>query len=377
MRYLRPYISKALKSRMVLLGGPRQVGKTTLGLDFLESRSVKDLGYLNWDRVKDRERLLKGELPGGIRSILIDEVHKYSRWKRLIKGIYDTEKSARELILTGSARLDVYQKGGDSLFGRSRHFRLHPFTWPELQEFHKNKFTLNDLSSLGGFPEPLFKMDQQEHRIWQRERKVKIVREDLRDLERVNEISLIELLLDSLPERVGAPLSIQSLRELLDVAHESVKRWLDILERLYLVYRISPYGMAKIRAVKKEQKLYFWDWSQIPGKGERFENMVASHLMKYCHFIEDTQGFEMDLRFIRDIDKREIDFIVLKDKKPMLSVECKTGEKSPSSFAAYFRERLPKHRMYQVHLGERDFGDAESGIRVLPFSRFCQLEGLV
>lgn len=377
MRYLEPYVGEFLEKKMVFIGGPRQVGKTTLGLQFLKTQTEKDPGYLNWDRSRDRELLLKQILPGAVQTLLIDEIHKYKRWKNLMKGLYDTEKSERKFLVTGSARMDTYQKGGDSLLGRYRYLRLHPFSWPELREQGHKNVSLDQLIELGGFPEPLFSGSAREHRLWQRERKVKIIREDLRDLERVVEISLVELLLNALPERVGSPLSVQGLREDLVVAHDSVKRWLEILERLYLVFRISPYGSPRIRAVKKEQKLYFWDWSDLTEKGPRFENFVASHLLKYCHFIEDTEGHEMELRFIRDTDQREVDFIVLKDKKPHFSVECKTGEKAVSKFALYFKERLPAHRMYQVHLGQKDYGNEKSGVRVLPFTTFCTEVGLV
>lgn len=185
-------------------------------------------------------------------------------------------------------------------------------------------------------------------------------------------MSLIDLLLETLPSRVGSPLSVQSLRKELAVSHETVERWISILERLYTVFRIAPFGAPKIRAVKKEQKLYFWDWSQVADPGPRFENLVASHLLKYCHFIEDTEGYAMELRYIRDTDKREVDFVVLRDKKPLFAVECKTGEKAPGPALHYFRERTAIPRFYQVHLGERDYGDEEVSVRVLPFRTFCK-----
>ena len=160
------------------------------------------------------------------------------------------------------------------------------------------------------------------------------------------------------------------------MAHESVERWIRILETLYVCFRIAPYGAPRIRAVKKEQKLYFWDWSQAPEGGARFENLVASQLLKYCHFVEDTEGYAMELRYLRDFDKREIDFVVLRDKKPLFAVECKSGEKGPSPAAYYFRERSPIPKFYQVHLGERDYGNEETDVRVLPFQVFCRELGM-
>jgi predicted AAA+ superfamily ATPase len=143
--------------------------------------------------------------------------------------------------------------------------------------------------------------------------------EDIRDLENVKEISLLELLAEELPNRIGAPLSVKNLKELLQVAHETVERWLKIFERMYYCFRIPPYGPSKVRAVKKEQKLYLWDWSIVPEPGPKFENFIASQLLKYCHLLEDTEGFRMELRFLRDTDKREIDFVVLKEGQPLIN----------------------------------------------------------
>jgi len=185
-------------------------------------------------------------------------------------------------------------------------------------------------------------------------------------------VSLLELLLHHLPACVGSPLSVNSLTNLIQVAHETVERWLTIFERLYISYRIAPYGANRIRAVRKEKKLYFWDWSRIPDAGPRFENMVAGHLLKYCHFVEDTQGHAMELRYIRDTDLREINFAVLRDGRPEFAVECKCGGREVSPACRYFRDRTDIPRFYQVHLGDRDFGNADSDTRVLPFRTFCK-----
>ena len=190
-----------------------------------------------------------------------------------------------------------------------------------------------------------------------------------RSLERVHELSLLELLLESLPARVGSPLSIKSLCDLLQVSHDAVRRWLEIFERLYLCFRIAPFGGDRIRAVRKEQKLYLWDWSQVENRGARFENMVASQLLKYCHYIEDTEGRRMELRYLRDIDRREVDFVVMRDRRPLFAVECKTGEASVSAAARYFRARTRIPCFYQTHLGKKDYGDADKDVRVLPFTR--------
>jgi hypothetical protein len=182
---------------------------------------------------------------------------------------------------------------------------------------------------------------------------------------------LVELLLSALPERVGSPLSLEKLRILLETSHQTIERYIQILERLYVVYRIAPFGSAKVKAVKKEKKLYFWNWAEIPDEGARFENLVASHLLKYCHFIEDTEGHEMELRYIRNVELKEVDFVVLKDRKPFFAVECKSGERQLSSQIEYFKTRLSIPKVYQVHLGKKDFGNESTTGRVLPFTAFC------
>ena len=164
---------------------------------------------------------------------------------------------------------------------------------------------------------------------------------------------------------------MKSLREDLEVAHATAERWIQILERIYVCYRIAPFVGTKIRAVKKEKKLYLCDWSHIEDQGTRFENMVASQLHKFCHFQEDTEGHKMELRFLRDIDKREIDFVVVKQGKPIFAVEVKTGEKNLSRHISYFASRLPIPKFYQVHLGTLDRTYNDSRARIMPWIKFC------
>jgi hypothetical protein len=369
-RYLQPAIETVLPRKMVFLGGARQVGKTTLALSLLGPRaSETHPAYLNWDDPRDAARLRALELPAGEPLLVLDEIHKYARWRNLVKGIYDKEKSFRRIVVTGSARLDYYRKGGDSLAGRYRYFRLHPFSLGELG-VNPTRSDLEALLHFGGFPEPFLHQDERELRIWQRDRVSRVVRNDLRDLEQVREISLVEQLVDLLPTRVGSPLSVRSLREDLQVDHKTVERWLTILENLYLCFRIAPLGAPKVRAVKKAQKLYLWDWSMTPAGGARFENLVASHLLKYCHFMEDTEGHVMELRFLRDTDRREIDFVVLRDRKLLFAVECKSGDQAVSPAIHYFAERTAIPRYFQVHLGDRHFQAGKA--TVLPFRTFCR-----
>lgn len=374
-RYLAPLVKADLEEKMVFLGGPRQVGKTTFSLHLLGAANHYHPAYLNWDFTPDQQKILKNELPPRQNLLVFDELHKYARWRQFIKGLYDKRPAKMQILVTGSARLDYYNKGGDSLHGRYHYYRLHPFTLPELGSFARSDEEA--LLHFGGFPEPLFKASDKFLRRWRMERHRRIIREDLRDLEHVRELSLIEHLLQLLPERIGGILSVQSLREILQVAHESVERWLTALENMYLIFRVQPYTAKKIRAVKKERKLFFWDWGTATDEGARFENMVASHLLKYCHFIEDSEGHEMELRFLRDTDGREIDFLVLRDGHPEFAVECKTGEKELSKRIAYFKTRVGIPEVYQVHRGKKEYGDAQTTGHILPFRKFCALKKLV
>ena len=368
-RYLKSHVAQDLRRKMVFLYGPRQAGKTTFSLSFLKNGSASHPAYFNWDAVKDRKRLLKEQFPPHQKLLIFDEIHKYSRWRNFLKGLYDKQKSLRRFFVTGSGHLKHYSRGGDSLLGRYYSYRLHPFSLRELNS-RPTKEDLKTLLNLNGFPEPLFSGSQKILKRWRNERLSQLIREDVRDLERVRELDVMEVLADTLPSKVGAPLSVKSLKEDLEVSHETVERWIGILENLFVCFRLLPFGAPKIRAVKKEKKLYLYDWSPIESEGSRFENLVASQLLKYCHFLEDTEGGKMELRFLRDTDKREVDFVVLKKRKPLFAVECKSGDRAISPAISYFKQRTGINRFYQVHLKQKDYETA--GVRVLPFQTFCK-----
>lgn len=367
-RYLTPFIRQDLKGKMVFLSGPRQVGKTTLALQLLEGDET-DPAYLNWDDVADQRRILNQEFPPNESLIVFDEIHKYLRWRNYLKGLYDKTKSRRHYLVTGSARLDLYRRGGDALTGRYHFFQLHPFSLREVDKAC-HATTVESLFTFGGFPEPFLAQSEKAMRRWHLERNHQVLRDDLRDLQKVEEVSLISRLVDHLPNLVGSPLSINGLREDLQVAHATVSNWLGILEKLYVVFRIPPFGAPQIRAVKKEMKAYMWDWSVVADEGHRFENMVASHLLKYCHFVENTEGHRMELRYIRDTDKREVDFVVIKDGNPLFAVECKLSDRDVPPAIAYCAGRLKIPAYYCVHMGIKDYEHATLPLRVLPFHRF-------
>jgi uncharacterized protein len=369
-RYLTPFITRDLDEKMVLLSGPRQVGKTTLALELIKGNESHP-AYLNWDDADDQQKLLARQFPPNQKLLIFDEIHKYSRWRNWLKGLYDKTRSNRQYLVTGSARLDLYRRGGDALTGRAHFYKLHPLSLKEVdQKCSQNTFEY--LLKFGGFPEPFFGQDETKHRRWQRERMRQVLRDDLRDLERVEDVAIIGMLAERLPSLIGSPLSINALREDLQVAHRTVQKWLLILERLFVLFRILPFGSSRIRAVKKEQKAYLWDWSQIENPGARFENLVASQLLKYCDFIEETQGYAMELRFIRDTDKREIDFVVMKDDQPILAVDCRLKDIAIGSSIPYFVERTAIPKFFIVHNSTNDFEHGTLPVRVCPFRTFVK-----
>lgn len=369
-RYLKKLIVNDLKKKMVFLGGPRQVGKTTLAQSILKKYHDKHPAYLNWDFDIHKNKIKNQEWPKSEKLIVLDEIHKLKTWRNFIKGLYDVLKNTHTFLITGSARLDHFRKGGDSLLGRYYYYRLHPFSLPELGI---NKSNLNNLLKYGGFPEPLLEKNGTALKRWHIGRLNKLVRSDLRDLETVKDLNKVADLAEELPNRVGSPLSIKSLADDLEVATKTIKRWVQILDSLYYCFQIAPYGSKKIRAVKKEKKLYLWDWSQVESAGERFENMVACQLLKYCHFHEDANGEKMELRYIRDTDKREVDFVVIKNKKPLFAVECKLKCKASSPHLFYFKERTKIEKFYEVFIEGKE-KQVTDNISLMSFQNFCKTE---
>lgn len=369
MRYIVDFVNESLETRAVFIGGPRQVGKTTLALSLIAADAdAKHPAYLNWDYGPSSDKIRKTQLPANQPILVFDELHKFKTWKRWIKGVIDVEKKHRKIIVTGSARLDVYQKGGDSLFGRYRYVRLHPYSLRELN-LGDCEVALNLLFKYGGFPEPLFRENERQLKLWQKERIRRIIREDVREISLIQNLAALESLAEIMPEKIGSPLSVKSLSGDIQVDHKTMKRWIQVLESMYFCFRISPFGSSKIRAVKKEQKLYMWDWSVVDNLGARWENLVASQLLKYCHWLEDSDGDSMELRFLRDVDKREVDFVVIKNKKPIFAVECKSGDKSIGSSLHYFASRTNIPQFYQVHRGTATYSTGK--IKVMPFIDFC------
>jgi len=356
-RYLSAQIHADLKRKMVFVAGPRQVGKTTVALSLPGAAR----GYLNWDISGHRERILRNELPTG-KLWIFDELHKYRRWRNYLKGIYDGRPPGQKIVVTGSGRLDLYRFGGDSLQGRYHLLHLHPFSVAEQRIRDRDGF--DQLLRLGGFPEPFLGGNEVQARRWSREYRTRLIREDVVSLERIQDLGHLELLMLRLPDLVGSPLSINALREDLQISHKALSSWIQALERLYAVFRLAPFGAPRIRAVKKEQKHYHFDWSLVSEDAARFENLVASHLLKWVHFEQDTQGRDLELRYFRDIDGREVDFVVTERTKPVLLVECKWADAAIDKSLHYLRAKFPDAAAWQVSaIGTKDY-QSSAGIRV-------------
>ncbi|MBI2410595.1 MAG: ATP-binding protein [Candidatus Kerfeldbacteria bacterium] len=367
-RYLFDQIHNDLQKKMVFVGGPRQVGKTTIARQLLGKRTG---GYLNWDIPEDRERILKRELPTGTLWIF-DEIHKYRKWRDLLKGVYDQYHQQKQILVTGSAHLGFYRYGGDSLQGRYHYLHLHPLSVAELKMTTQKE--LLELLNLGGFPEPFFSSSAVEAKRWLREYRTRLLEEDIRTLERVQDIGQFELLMLRLPDLVGSPLSLNALRADLQVAHKTVEHWIEILERLYAIFRLSPFGAPQVRANKQAQKHYQVDWTLVQDESFRFENMVAGHLLKWVQFQQDVKGEDVDLRYFRDVDKREIDFIITRNGKPTQAIECKWQDADVSQTLRYFQARFPECEMWQISaIGKKNY--ITDKIRVAPAIAF--LKGLI
>ncbi|TAK51764.1 MAG: ATP-binding protein [Gammaproteobacteria bacterium] len=358
-RYLRSQILDDLKHKMVFLGGPRQVGKTTLARSLLRS----DSAYFNWDFGEHREKILKMEFPRQP-LLVLDELHKYRKWRNYLKGFYDVRGKDYQILVTGSARLDYYRFGGDSLQGRYHYLRLHPFSAAELRI--RTAASLMDLIRLSGFPEPFLAGSEDQARRWSREHRQFLLQQELRDLESIHDLGQMELLMLRLPELVGSPLSINALTEDLQISHKTIARWLEILERIYAIFRLAPFGAPRIRAVKKAQKHYHFDWNVIADQGPRFENVIAAQLLKWVHFQIDTTGHDMELRYFRDTDGREVDFVVLRSRRPLLLVEARWSDSDVAPGLRYLKERFPEAEAWQISAtGRKDYVSRE-GIRVAP-----------
>jgi uncharacterized protein len=347
-RYLLPYLCEDLQKKMVWLGGPRQVGKTTLAKQLAEQQ-YSQFEYLNWDLDSDRQDILNHHWQTRSDLIVFDELHKYPHWKQWIKGVYDTKLDTQQFFVTGSARLDVYRRGGDSLLGRYHYWRLHPFTLDEWPDHLPKDGAVDRLLELGGFPEPFLGGDIRLAKRWRNERAKRILTEDIRALEKVHELQLLDLFVDALRERVGSMLVIANLAQDLKVAHKTCSHWLAIVERMYLAFPIYPLTKNIPRSIQKPAKVYFYDNGDAKSSdGGRFENLVATHLLKRLQFMEDYGGAKVSLHYIRDKDGREVDFVTVVDGKVHELIEVKLSDEKISTALKYYHNRLQPEKTTQI-----------------------------
>lgn len=386
-RYLEDYIKQDIADKMAFVSGPRQVGKTTLAKEIGRKYFSDSYSYLNWDNRQDRKAILEGVFESDKKLVIFDEIHKYKNWKNYLKGEFDKHHDRFSIVVTGSARLDLYRKGGDSLLGRYHPYRLHPLSvaelsgnsigpdpYKELKFASEYKEELNQLLKYGGFPEVCLKHDERLLRRWHNERADLLIKEDIRDTEAIRDISALQVLVEILPQRVGSLFSLNSLREDLQVTHKTLASWVDILEKFYYHYRIYPFQSTRIKSLRKEPKLYLWDWSEVEDEHARFENLIASHLLKLCHFLSDVQGYKAHLYYLRDKEQREVDFLVCLGAKPWFCVEVKSSSREIPIQLKYFSSRLGVPFSYVV-IKEEGVDFLKDSIRVISASKF--LGGLI
>lgn len=384
-RYLERYVLGDLKDKMVFISGPRQVGKTTLASQIGDKFFKDKYEYLNWDNRKDRKAILGGTFSADKTLFIFDEIHKYKNWKSYLKGEYDKYRDKFKILVTGSARLDIYRKGGDSLLGRYRSYRLHPLSFSELlgkqaaaapfrklvfsEDTKEHRVLLSKLFKFGGFPEIFTKQNERTLRRWHNERSERLIKEDIREIENLRDISALQVLVELLPQKVGSMFSLNSLRQDLSVTHKTISLWVDILERFYYHFRIYPFQNSLIKSLRKEPKLYLWDWSEVEDESIRLENMVALHLLKFCHFLADTAGYKSQLYYLRDKEQREVDFLVTVGNRIWFCVEVKASYKEIPSSLGYFASKLKIPFVYEV-VGENGVDFLKDNIRVISLSKF-------
>ncbi len=359
----------SLYRQMLFIMGPRQVGKTTTCVEL--KKKYPRFFYFSWDKLADRQIIISGadvvaeiaDLDGtqpGKALIVFDEIHKYHDWKNYLKGLYDSYPHQMHILVTGSARLDVYKKGGDSLMGRYFLYRFHPLTVAEIlhaksreeeivpaKKISEKKF--QTLWNYGGFPDPYLFANKRHFNRWKALRFQHLFYEEVRDLTRVRELSQIENLARIIQSQATKQSNINSLSKLIRASYPTVRDWIDKLTSLYFCFEVKPWSKNIARSLIKERKIYLWDWSVIEDKGARAENFIASHLLKAVHFWTDHGLGTYDLYYLRDKEKREVDFLVTKDEKPWFLVEAKySNSQSISPALIYFQKATGAPHAFQV-----------------------------
>jgi predicted AAA+ superfamily ATPase len=349
--------------QMLFLSGPRQVGKTTSSLSVVPQER-----YLNWDNEMHRGLILAGpktvalhfgilELQNPLPIVVFDELHKYRHWKRFLKGFFDTYEKQVRILVTGSARLDVYKRGGDSMMGRYFLYRLHPLSVRELVDSSMPTSPIAPpvqcpafelLLEYGGFPEPFLQRDARFSHQWQRLRMELLFKEDLRDLTRIQDIGQIEILAQLLTRQSGQLIDYTHLASQVKVSSPTIQRWIKALSNLYFCFTIQPWSRNISKSLLKQPKVFLWDWTMTHNPGAKNENFIASHLLKATQFWTDAGFGNYGLYYLRDTAKREVDFLVTKDDKPWFLVEAKTSMQALSSSLYHFQEQTKAPHAFQV-----------------------------
>lgn len=344
-RNLQNYILEDLFKKIVLMSGPRQCGKTTVSKQLCDN-----FDYFNYDSSEDRLAIQQKRWDRSKQLIIFDELHKMKQWKRWLKGVFDTQGIPPQMLVTGSAKLDIHRRVGDSLAGRYFQYRLHPLDLKEACNFlelnpHEGFETLWHCS---GFPEPFLKGSQTYYKRWRQSHIDIILRQDLIDLSSVRDIESVQTLVLLLGQRAGSLVSYANLARDLDRDPNTIKRWLQLLENLYIIHRVTPYSRNISRSLKKEPKFYFYDHALVQDEGARLENIVANALKKELHFLEDTQGIKGSLNYLRTKDGKELDFLICLDNKPTLLIEVKMSDGHPSQGFQHFNKLFPGTKQVQI-----------------------------
>jgi len=340
-RYLHAFILADLPNKMALLTGARQVGKTTLGHQLMRHYDASQ--YLNWDVPTDRAILLRQSWSPRTQLLVLDEIHKMPNWKSWLKGVVDARPKNLTVLVTGSARMDTFRQSGESLAGRYLPFRLHPISVREWcdQFGASDEDALAHLLKRGGFPEPCLAPSDEDAERWRRQYATDLIREDVMEYSRLHEVNTMRIFFELLRERVGAPLSLASMARDLAVSPMTLRRYLDVLQALYVVFVVQPWHRNIARALLQAPKVYFYDTGLVKGnEGVRFENAVASMLLKNVHFLQDTRGMDTNLHYVRTKDGAEIDFCISNSGELTHLIECKLSDSEPHRALSRFAEQF-------------------------------------
>lgn len=342
-------LRKDLERKLILLTGARQAGKTTLARQLMAG--FESAQYLNWDVSADRQLILQQAWSPKAKLVVFDEIHKMREWKSFLKGAWDGRSAGQAILVTGSARMDTFMQGGESLAGRYFGWRLHPFSVRELIAVQglQSSAALKRLLVRGGFPEPCLAESDTDADRWRAQYATDLIREDVLDFSRVHAVRTMQLMFDLLRERVGSPIKLSSLAQSLQISPTTAGRYLEILEALYVVFRVTPWHRDVARSLLKEPKIYFLDTGLVKGDaGIRLENAVAAMLLKHCHHRQDAEGESVTLHTIRDKEGHEIDFVLAEGDAVTDLIEVKFSDATPSAYLHRMAERLAPARAVQI-----------------------------